>query len=245
MNEMKINGVDIDSFNARLLSFNVSGTKFSNNCNVNDNRLYFPKLYSRTYQQKTLTVTLTFRGTGKTVFDRLSSLHKSTSAFDKAVFADELLISLPDGFVYRAVCQSIGDLAPDGDGIADVTYTFSVLQCLPFVSKTIYNGIHKINNEGNVECDCIIEATNNTDVAQLLNFRTFGFKYSPLQPGETLIINGFDNTLTVSGVNVFNNFISFIEFPRLPPGSFNFYTSCYSADPQAITIKVSFYPTFL
>lgn len=260
--EMAINGELISCYGARLINYTVGGTPFTNNTNATENKIALPRLLSRSYQPKLLTVNLmlTHRNydTDRYVYSfdfpvpaKLKLLQDNKARLDKLIMRDEVEIELPDavhysnGYIYRAVCKSIGDLVPDSDGTAEVTYTFNALQCYPLTQKTIYNGIYKLNNEGCVDCECIIEATNRTDVAQLLNFRTFGFKYSPLQPGETLIINGFDGTLTVNGKNVFNNFIDFTSFPRLPPGEFDFYTSCYSDATDAIEIIVKFYPTFI
>lgn len=245
MQEMKIDDTDIADFGARLVSFTVGGTKFTNNVSSNDNLITLPRLYSRTYQPRQLTVTLSIHGSGNDVFARMNAIQTQKSKLDKLILQDEVKISLPDGYLYRSVCLSIGDVIPDSDGTADVVYTFNSLQCLPMVEETISNGSYLVNNNGTAECDCIIEATNNTDVQQIVNFRHFGFKFNPLDPGKTLIINGFDGTLTIDGENVFNAFTNFVSFPRLPLGCMTFLTTCWSAATYALTITVKYYPTFL
>ena len=58
--EMKVNGRSIDKYNARLLSFNVSGTERSYSTSSARPVLLLPDMYQTALSPRRLSVTLTF-----------------------------------------------------------------------------------------------------------------------------------------------------------------------------------------
>ena len=135
LNEMTINGVDISAYNARLQSYSVSGTTVTNNLSASRSFLTAPTLFSAVPGTRTLSLTLTFyphyfgdNAKGLTVSDRLAIATENITAFEGLLVGKVVEISLPDGFIYTAIVNSIAAATFDSSGEHDVTYTFNAVR---------------------------------------------------------------------------------------------------------------------
>ena len=128
LNEMTINGVDVSAYNARLQSYSVSGTTVTNNLSASRSILTAPTLFSAVPGTRTLSLTLTFyphyfgdNAKGLTVSDRLAIATENITAFEGLLVGKVVEISLPDGFIYTAIVNSIAAATFDSSGEHDVT----------------------------------------------------------------------------------------------------------------------------
>lgn len=222
MAEMTINGMDISIYNARLLSFSVSGTTVTNSFSNSYEYLKMPMLFSTVPSTRTLTITLTFfphrsgeDSRNTSIPDRLSLAAENITRFEGLLVGKVVEISLPDGFIYTAVVQTLSPATFDGSGEHDVTYTFSAIRHKATVEKNVSpNGF--VFCESNTETQCVVKAKINSMSAQMKSVVLFGITIRKLSNGAEVVIDSINGVVTVNGVNKFND-TDLIDFPVLKP----------------------------
>lgn len=245
MADMTINGIDISVYNARLLSFSVSGTTVTNSFSDSSDFLKMPMLYSTVPSTRTLTITLTFfsRRSGEnarntSIPDRLSAASENISRLEGLLVGKVVEISLPDGYVYTAVVQTLSPATFDGSGEHDVTYTFAAIRHRTAVEKCVSpNGF--IFCESNTETQCIVKAKFNSISNTKYKVKLFGITIQSLSNGSEVVIDGVNGTLTENGINKFVD-TDLIDFPVLRPGK-NL-IACTESD---VTISVAYTPIYI
>ncbi len=240
--EMTINGIDIQTYNARLQNYSVSGTAVTNNTSSVGDLLKMPSLFSKTLGTRTLTVTLTFKPSrvnvdskGTSIIQRLTLAAENISRFEADIVGKVVEITLPDGFIYTALVTALPPATFDGSGEHDVTYTFMAIRHKSKVKKKIISG-DKV----------ICEAT--TDIPFKLAFAVpsgcteitvCGITISNLSDYDVIIIDGINGLITCNGANKFLD-TDFIDFPVLCPGENTI--ECSVAD---VEIIVAYTPVYV
>lgn len=223
MTEMTINGMDISIYNARLLSFSVSGTTVTNSFSDSSNFLKMPMLFSTVPSTRTLTITLTFfphrsgeNSRNTSIPERLAVATENITRFEGLLVGKVVEISLPDGYIYTAVCQSLSPAAFDGSDDHDVTYTFSAIRHKTTVEKSVHpNGF--LFCESNTETQCIIKAKFKSINNPKKRGQLFGITIFNLSNGSEVVIDGKNGIVTENGNNKFLE-TDLIDFPVLQPG---------------------------
>lgn len=247
MAEMTINGVDISVYNTRLLDFSVSGTTVTNNTLAASNMLRMPLLVSTIPGTRTLSVTLTFfpRRTGDnsrntSIPDRLATAAENITRFEGLIVGKTVEISLPDGYMYTAIVQTLPAATFDGSGEHDVTYTFIAIRHKPTVTQKIVSGGF-VFCESNTTTPCIISATFNTvsnpDTTSKVKLQDIIIKN--VSAGSNIVIDGVNGLITCGNSNKFND-SNLIEFPTLQPGK-----NIITAVPADADITVTYTPIYV
>ncbi len=246
MQEMKIGDIDLAEFGARLLSFSVGGTDLTrttgNSFNAN-----FPKVFHTDFGQRKITVTVVFKPDPKIkgIISKLHHLAMNKSAFDALMFSGTVDLWLPDGFYYHCSTMSVEDENSDGESL-EVTYTLNGIR---HGSLSTQKGMTVYCNSTVKKTDCKITLTiadtlpADTTLRILVNRDTSEYnsiKISHVQPGDEIVIDSINTSVTKNGVNIFGD-TNIIEFPTLIPGE-NTYTLVNQAD---ITFTTEFYPIFV
>lgn len=245
MTEMTINGIDLSVYNARLLSFSVSGTTVTNSFSDASDFLKMPMLFSTVPSTRTLTIMLTFfpRRSGEnsrntSIPDRLSVAAENITRFEGLLVGKVVEISLPDGYIYTAVVQSLSPATFDGSGEHDVTYTFAAIRHKTTVEKHVSpNGF--VFCESNTETQCMIKAKFNSFSNTKNKAKLFGTIIHNLSNGSEIVIDGINGIVTENGNNKFLD-TNLIDFPVLQPGK-NL-VDCNETD---VTISVVYTPIYI
>lgn len=246
MAEMTLNGIDISVYNARLLNFTVSGTTVTNNTLAASNVFKMPLLLSTVPGTRTLTVMLTFfpyrigdNSRNTTIPDRLATAAENITRFEGLIVGKTVEITLPDGYMYTAIVQTISAATFDGSGEHDVTYTFTAIRHKATVTQKVVSGGF-IMCDSNITTPCIITATFNT-IRDIQHSRVHlqGVLITKMVVGSTIVMDGVNCLLTCNGNNKFVD-SNLINFPTLQPGK-NIITS----DPDDADITVTYTPLYV
>lgn len=250
-NEMMINGKDIAEYNARLYTYSVGSTTLTKNY-VNSTNCVMPMVTNTDLGTRILTVTVTFKSSD--VNNKWHSVAVNKSNLD-SVFVNNAPaeISLPDGFLYTAICTNISELTPDGTNCFDVTYTFNAImhdvETIFEFSSTVSNNFFLPVN-GNTATNCIIELTPTTKADITLRIKDDSYVNTiasillkNIEANNTVIIDGKNKTVTVNGQNWMAN-TDLVNFPLLAPGRYAVYVyPAYSSVP--IRTKITYCPTYV
>lgn len=219
MTEMTINGVDIATYNARLLNYSVSGTQISNTISQNTAQLLMPTLYACQLSPRTLTITLTFfpKSAGEnakntSVFQRFSRATDNISTFEADIIGKVVDFGLPDGYIYRAIVNSISAAEFDISGEHDVTYTFLAIRQLAERTETVVNGKIKCLSTTTTACKIIL-----TVPTAYSSLTVCSVTINNVSANSEIVIDSEKGLITADGVNKFND-TDFVEFPVLSPG---------------------------
>ena len=230
LNEMTINGVDVSAYNARLQSYSVSGTTVTNNLSASRSILTAPTLFSAVPGTRTLSLTLTFyphyfgdNAKGLTVSDRLAIATENITAFEGLLVGKVVEISLPDGFIYTAIVNSIAAATFDSSGEHDVTYTFNAVRHAKPISEIIKANSYMICKSNTATLPIITAVYANTKSEVILQG----------------VIDSVSGKITANGKNKFGD-SDLIDFPVLQPGK-NQITSSASD----VSITVSYTPIYI
>lgn len=240
MTEMTVNNIDIANYSARLLSYSVSGTTFTNNVSANNDLVKMPALYSTEYGTRTLTVTLTFfpRLDGCSakcteITDRYSAATDNISRFEADIIGKKVEVSLPDGYMYSSIVTSVSAAAFDGSGEHDVTYTFMAVRHKPTITATVApNG--KIYCQSTTPCKFKLKVTL-PEQSSLLSI--MGIVVINISANTPLVLDGELGLITLGGVNKFLD-STLIDFPLLYPGANTISCNNSQADIQVIYTPV-------
>lgn len=241
-NEMTINGIDIQMYNARLQNYSVSGTAVTNNVSTVNTLLRLPSLFFTTLGNRTLTITLTFRPSrhgsdsrGMSVPERLATAAENITRFESELVGKVVEISLPDGFYYTAIATSLPAATFDSSGEHDVTYTFLAVRHSAAEIKAA-------KPNGKIFC----KSTTKTPVKFIVTVPTavdsltvFGITVNNVTANAELIIDGVDGIVTMNGENKLLD-TDLVDFPYLNPG----YNIISCSDASA-SIKVNYTPVYV
>lgn len=242
LNEMTINGVDISAYNARLQSYSVSGTTVTNNLSASRSILTAPTLFSAVPGTRTLSLTLTFyphylgdNAKDLTVSDRLAIATENITAFEGLLVGKVVEISLPDGFIYTAIVNSIAAATFDSSGEHDVTYTFNAVRHAKPISEIIKANSYMICKSNTATLPIITAVYANTKSEVILQ----GVTIKNITVGTKIVIDSVSGLITADGKNKFGD-SDLIDFPVLQPGK-NQITSSASD----VNITVSYTPIYI
>ena len=219
MTEMTINGVDIATYNARLLNYSVSGTQISNTTSQSTAQLLMPTLYNCQLSPRTLTIAITFfpKSAGESAkntspFQRFSRATDNISAFEADIIGKVVDIALPDGYIYRSIVTALSAAEFDISGEHDVTYTFLAIRMLSERRENVTNG--KVNCLSTTKTACRIVLTVPTAYSKLT---ICNVTIKNVSANSEIVIDSEKGLITADGVNKFND-TDFVEFPVLSPG---------------------------
>lgn len=242
LNEMTINGIDVSAYNARLQSYSISGTTVTNNLSASRSILTAPTLFSAVPGTRTLSLTLTFyphylgdNAKGLTVSDRLAIATENITAFEGLLVGKVVEISLPDGFIYTAIVNSIAAATFDSSGEHDVTYTFNAVRHAKPISEIIKANSYMICNSNTATLPIITAEYANTKSEVTLQ----GVTIKNIAVGTKIVIDSVLGLITADGKNKFGD-SDLIDFPVLQPGE-NQITSSASD----VRITVSYTPIYI
>lgn len=240
--EMLINGVDINVYNARLQTYSVSGTTVTNNQSTVNTLLRMPSLFSTTLGTRTLTITLTFRPSqhgsdsrGMSVAEKLATAAENITKFEADIVGKIVEITLPDGFIYTALVTTLPAATFDSSGEHDVTYTFSAI-------RHSAEDVQTVEPNGKVFC----KSTTKTPVkfvvtvpAAISSLTVYGVTINDVTANAEIIIDGIDGIVTMDGDNKLLD-TDLVDFPYLNPG----YNVISCSAPSA-SIKVIYTPVYV
>lgn len=242
LNEMTINGIDISAYNARLQNYSIGGTTVTNNLSAFRSTLTAPTLFSAVPGTRILSLTLTFyphylgdNAKGLTVSDRLAIATENITAFEGLLVGKVVEITLPDGFIYTAIVNSIAAATFDSSGEHDVTYTFNAVRHAKRVDEIVQANCYMICKSNTATLPVITAVYANTTSEVILQ----GVTIKNIKAGTKIIIDSVSGLITADGVNKFND-SNLIDFPILQPGK-NQITSSVSD----VSITVSYTPIYI
>jgi hypothetical protein len=241
MTEMTINGVDIGTYNARLLDYSVSGTAVTNSLSTADTLLRMPDLYSTTLAPRTLTIALTFfpvqlgSDSKKTsIFEKLSRAAENITRFEADIVGKVVEIGLPDGYMYTALVTAIPAATFDGTGEHDVTYTFSAIRHLHQETVSVVaGGVLNCKSNTTTACKIIFSVPNDVSSATICKITI-----NNISANSEIIIDSEKGLITADGNNKFLD-TDFVDFPYLQAGQ-----NIISCTAENADIKVVYTPIY-
>lgn len=158
------------------------------------------------------------------------------SALDAALLADPVELALPDGFLYTASCDEIGEVTeytPDGCILAG-SYKLSGFR------HDLLETVHLPAEGGTMwakgtapDMECRLTCTAG---AAAESYLMAGILWVSVQAGDVLVLDGIRRTVTRNGENALNQ-TDLTQWPLLAPGQ-NILTA-----PDALTVE--YYPVWL
>lgn len=158
------------------------------------------------------------------------------SALDAALLADPVELALPDGFLYTASCDSIGEVteySQDGCILAG-SYKLSGFRHGPLHTIPLPAGGGEFLVQGtapDIECRLTCTVTSTSD-----SYLMAGILWVDVKEGDVLCLDGIKLAATKNGENALNQ-CDLTRWPMLAPGR-NILTA-----PDALTIE--YYPIYL
>lgn len=240
-----IDNNNIAEYGARLLSFSVGGTELTTATGTSYNA-NFPKLFHRDYGQRAISIVLVFKPQiqQKGMLAKMQTVALQKSRLDNLLFGTVVDISLPDGYFYRCVLNSISDESFDGNCL-EVTYSFTGIRHLSLA--TIKGS--ELYCSSTVDTDCRITATitgcnDNTRLQFIMSHGSDSVSYSvdKVNSGDVIVLDGINCKVKKNGLNAFGD-SNVVDFPKLCPGK-NIYIAQHSA-PVKVEFVTEYYPTFI
>lgn len=215
-NEMFVNNIDLADFNARLLSYTVSGTEYTQTYNnATTSTSIYPLLFNSDYGLRSISITVIFKPDKKYLSfkDTLHSLVKNKTYLDTKLLNSELELLLPDGFYYRVILTKTSDEKIEGQEL-EATYNFVGIRHEQKVTLDLSfeNSINQtFTIQGNAKTSAIISFTtiNTNKFNMYLNDSKYTFSNVAL---ENIMLDGIYKQI-ISDTN-----IEFIDFPALKTG---------------------------
>ena len=158
------------------------------------------------------------------------------SALDAALLADPVELSLPDGFLYTASCDSIGEVteySQDGCILAG-SYKLSGFRHGPLRTIQLPAGGGEFLVQGtapDIECRLTCTVASASD-----SYLMAGILWVDVKAGDVLVLDGIRRAVTKNGTNALNQ-TDLTRWPLLAPGR-NVMTA-----PDAMTVE--YYPIYL
>ena len=200
-----INGKSEKEFSAKLKEgFSVSGMEVEE-ASYSHMRNRSTLLYHDTVLGlKKINITLDFSGRDE------HEVILRKSLFDAEICGRSELI-LPDGFIYDAVCHSLGTEIYHGRTIAEASYELSGIRHGP-LQTVIGNSVFC---EGTLpKTDCILSVTVGDNGT---NYKVGTVTFPTVTAGEELQVDGVKKRILVDGVPAAQR-AEWLEFPYLKPG---------------------------
>ena len=233
-----------------LLNYSVSGTTVTNNTlatAATANILKMPLLLSTVPSTRTLTISLVFfphrigeNSRNTSIPDRLSMAAENITRFEGLIVGKTVEISLPDGYMYTAIVQSLPAAVFDSDGEHEVTYTFLAIRHKATVTQKVVSGGY-VFCESNTTTPCIISATFNTVSTPNTTpkVRLQDITIRNVSVGSNIVIDGVNGLITADGNNKFTD-SDLIDFPMLQPGK-----NVITSTPADADITVTHTPLYI
>ena len=158
------------------------------------------------------------------------------SALDAALLADPVELYLPDGFLYTASCDSIGEVteySQDGCILAG-SYKLSGFRHGPLRTIRLSAGGGEFLVQGtapDMECRLTCTVASASD-----SYLMAGILWVDVKAGDVLVLDGIHRAVTKNGANALNQ-TDLTRWPLLAPGR-NVMTA-----PDAMTVE--YYPIYL
>ena len=158
------------------------------------------------------------------------------SALDAALLADPVELALPDGFLYTASCDEIGEVTeytPDGCILAG-SYKLSGFRHGPLRTIQLPAGGGECLVQGtapDIECRLTCTVASASD-----SYLMAGILWVDVKAGDVLVLDGIRRAVTKNGENALNQ-TDLTRWPLLAPGR-NVMTA-----PDAMTVE--YYPIYL
>ena len=228
---MKINNVDISTYKAKLMNYNISNASFEIN-NMWSNNTLSPFIYDKvSYKYKTLELKLDL------LCKDLTELEKMKSKLIKDITISS--IDLENSFIYTGFVTGTPSYEFIKEGNEIATITMLVLAEREEIKVTFNkkkNGT--FNNKGTAESPCIITITPTIGIVDL-NFKINNNNIKIHAIGLNEVVTISEKTITVNGANKFND-VDIWEFPHIVPG-----TNVIELDSQDCVVEIKYKPRFL
>lgn len=221
---MTINGKPISEYRAELMrDYSVTAASVESATYQGRNRTHF-HLVTQTFGMKRLSLSLFFHARHH------DEVMQAKTAFDGSLWG-VLEIAMPDGYLYRCVLESAGELSYVGYvcGVAD--YTFTGMQQKPLVTVS---GQQLVCVSTVPYTDVRIDAKTTAADGSL-----GGVPFSGLPVGQPITVDGIEKRLLLDGAPYATGFALTGAFPSLVPGS-----NTIAAE-GVENVTVSYYPTFM
>lgn len=245
MVEMMIDNNDIAEYNARLLSFSVGGTELTTAASTSRNA-NFPKLFHTDYGQRVISITLVFKPkeVKSGILAKMHSTALQKSMLDRLMYGRIADISLPDGYLYKCVLNSVGSESFDGERL-EAVYSLTGIRHLPLA--TIKGTRIYCTSTVVTDCRTIVKITgceDNTRIQFVMTNEGGSVSYSMdgVNSGDIVVFDGISCKVTKNGVNSFGA-SNVVDFPKLYTGN-NTYTALHSS-PIELEFTTEYYPTFI
>ena len=220
-----IDGQDVASFGARLVSYNTGAPLVTNT--YQEGASLFPVLLEHRVGLRSLTVVLEFSADSREEAVRnLSSV--------SALLATKSEVSLPDGFLYSCILTGISQPEDSMETLFDVTFSFEGVRHGELKTLSLPAGGGTVRCEGNLASECRLRFTPATAAAVTV----FGMTLKNLTAGKPVVIDGIGKVVTQEEGNIWGS-TNLVSFPRLSPGENSVRIS------PSLPLTVEYYPIWL
>lgn len=230
MDDFFVDGRGSSEFGARLLaSYSIGGASLNRNRVQPTAGMRFIPAGSRVGLRE---INLPVHVFGQSPLE--TQLQKS--ALDAALLADPVELYLPDGFLYTASCDSIGEVteySQDGCILAG-SYKLSGFRHGPLRTIQLPAGGGECLVQGtapDIECRLTCTVASASD-----SYLMAGILWVDVKAGDVLVLDGIHRAVTKNGANALNQ-TDLTRWPLLAPGR-NVMTA-----PDAMTVE--YYPIYL
>lgn len=218
---MKINNTNIDTFNARVISFSPSTLSIDNNLTTLDNS-YNVAIGQQVLGAQSRTLVIDIRSE-----EDISNL--------TALIKDQFTLDLDDGYIFKCYTKK----APYITEEAYQFYTYYLdVYCIKQKAMVTETGL-TFTVTGNITAEAIIEVTSATAIASLaIDEMTI----TDLVANDTLVIDGIDKKVYYSSdpdTSVFDD-VDMVDFPKLEPGATTVVISG-----GTVTTAIKYFPTYM
>lgn len=220
-----IDGQDVASFGARLVSYNTGAPLVTNT--YQEGASLFPVLLEHRVGLRSLTVVLEFSADSREEAVRNLS-------FVSALLAAKSEIFLPDGFLYSCILTGISQPEDSMETLFDVTYSFVGVRHGALKTISLPEGGGTVTCEGNLASECRLRFTPSTAATVTV----FEMTLENLAAGKPVVIDGIGKVVTQDGRNIWGS-TDLVGFPRLLPGE----NSVRISPPVPLTVE--YYPIWL
>ena len=218
----KINDLSLDSFKAKLLSYQTGDSSYNNGYILPPSSIW-PVVLKAKRGLKTVTLSLDFSGNSRYEIEiAISNM--------KAILQQGADILLPDGFFYYSVYESCSATKEVAPWLVNVQFSLSSIRHGAMITEKLSKS-ETIFIEGNSETPAIF-IMNSSDKEATVNDITIN------NIKNTVIIDGIEKTVTENGVNKFAE-TNLTAFPLLKCGLNSIYLS------KNTTLEINYYPIYL
>lgn len=225
---MKIDGINITTFGAKLLNYSLAPSTIVNTTTTGYNSLNLILMDTDVQPRQMVLVLHVFGDTESGVLLQVSNL---TQALHK-----KAEIEMPDGYLYTCVYQSAAYTAITSL-IYEAQYTVLAVQHGTEITTTLTHAIQTVTAQGNVDTECVLTITPAVDLDSVT---VMGITVRNLTANSPVIIDGRRKLISEDEVNKFAD-TDLISFPKLQPGP----NQITISDPSKVTVQLAYYPTYI